>query len=298
MAATYPYTLYDPVTGAPIQPAPAATSRYTLNDAAGNPLAIQPAVSRSVPPPGSLHWSDYADEASVYDPKKILDAQRRGWEKAGVTAAIGAGGEIAQMALSAIPTAQDRENTKRLAELAAHKGLTQAERAELDASLLNPVRAMSAENQLRDEALVAGMGSGDLGALTRARAAGDARETQASIQAGEVAAKINQQRVEADRLEEQQRIAYKSEAARARLERIGQIIGNLGEQFGKVYAAQADVVRADDADLLAMQAARNPDGSAVYPGLQTMTLDQIRVDYAAALKGKDTTGFGEVGAAE
>ena len=218
-------------------------------------------------------------------PGDIQREQAAGLREAGIAAGIGAAGTLAQLGLSYIPTAQDKQNEERLDALAKHKGLTQGERAEIDEQSMRGVRAFAAENQKRDEALLAGMGSTDVGALTRSRREGDRQLNQASIQAANIGIQAEREKVAQDIAEEERRLSYKSGKQDQRINLGMKTIEGLAEQAGPVISAQATGRDVTDAQLLAMQRARNPDGGKAYPGFSDdMSIEALRATYEAMWK--------------
>lgn len=182
-----------------------------------------------------------ATPRTVYD-KSAQQAQRSDLAGAG---AISAGLQAAQLAAMLMPTAQDRENKKRLEELEKLRdqgrlGLTGAERAEAETAMLNPVRALATEQRQRSEAQMAGMGQQLSAAdLQRAEKVSQQQAQDKAFQAGATISQMNLDRAQQQLTELQQRIAYKSERQKGRLEAGSQAIGQAGQLLGQVRATKA-----------------------------------------------------------
>jgi hypothetical protein len=238
-------------------------------------------------------WYKYTDPRQT-DPffgfstgNDVRSAQQAGLREAGVAAGVGALGTLGQIGLSMIPTAQDHQNDERLGELAAHKGLTQGERADIDEQAMRGVRALATERQARTEGQIAAAGSTDVGALSRARSAAARDVNDAAIKAADIGIQANREQVAADKAEEERRIAYKSEKAQDRLNLAQETLSGLAQQAGPVLARNAAMREPTDEQFLSAQGMVNADGGPAYPGLQGKTVDQMRALWRAQLRGGD-----------
>lgn len=148
----------------------------------------------------------------------------------------------AQIGMSFVPTAQDRENKARRAELerrraAGRMGENAQEDAFIEASSMNPVRALATQQGQRGEAERA-----SVGATRSARQAleserlGRGQVTEAAGKVGLQKAQRFLERKASEEQELQQRIAYDSEKQKNQLSVIGQTISGLAGLGGK-YAA-------------------------------------------------------------
>jgi hypothetical protein len=242
-----------------------ATGAVSYVDATGAPVA----------PPASTWVAD--DDAFVgYSPGDLQRAQAQGAEQTAVAAGIGGLGSAAQFALLAAPTAMDKENNKRLGELALHKGLSGGERADIDEQAMRGVRALATESQARDESALAASGQHSAASLQRARASNADALNRASIQAADIGIEANRAKVAADTQEEQERIRAKGERQKQTIEMAGQTLAGLLQAAAPAVAAAAVPTAPTDRQFLAMQSAKNADGSAMYPGMQGKSLDDLR----------------------
>lgn len=228
---------------------------------------------RYVDPRGTAYDPFNYDTAT---PADIAAANKAGVRDAAIAGGIGALGTVAQLGLTYAPTMQDEENKKRLAALAKRKGLSQAERAEIDEQAMRSVRTLAAESQNRDEAALAAGGQTSAAALSRARRDNARSLNEAAIQAADIGIRENRAQVLRDRQEEQERIAYEGGRERQRIELIGQTIAGLGQAVAPVLAANPVASMPTEAQMLAMQRARGPNGEPIYPGLQGMSLNEMR----------------------
>lgn len=239
---------------------------------ATNPYA--PAAAKYITVGDNRYVSE--DPLAMSSAADLARAQRQGNTQAGIVAGIGAVGRVAQLGLAALPTAEDRENKKRLAELSKHKGLNQGELSELNHSLMDPVRALSTENRSRAEAVAAGSGQNDVSTLTRIQRNNEANTNAAALNAGIEVSRQNREQINADKREEQERIAYKGQRASERIAMISQTLGGLANTLGPVIAAGAVKTEPTDAELLRYQGLKTDAGAPVYPGLQGMNAQQLR----------------------
>lgn len=155
---------------------------------------------------------------------------------------LGAVAGGAQIGMSYIPTAQDRENKAKLADLerrraAGRLGQDAQEDAFIEASSMNPVRAFATQQTQQGEAERA-----SVGATRSARQAleseriGRQQVTEAAGKVGLQKAQRFLERKAGEEQELQQRLAYESEKQKNRLSMIGQTISGLAGLGGK-YAA-------------------------------------------------------------
>lgn len=253
---------------------------------------------RSRTPPVASTWMGAPDDTGSglsgwTDPTELRAAQKQALGQAGVTAGIGAAAELGQLGLSFIPTPQDTYNKERLGELegaerANHLGLTGAERQQAEHTLMDPVRSMATEERASAEGHLAGMGGASAADLARVRRESERRVNEAALQAGTEIERQNLAAAEAQRQEMEQRRSYESERQRGRIDQVGQMVEGLAKLAGPVLAEQPAFTKISDAQLRAMQSAKAPDGSPLYPGLTGLSVDAMRTDYEALLRGKAT----------
>lgn len=250
-------------------------ARYIAVDANGNP--INPAALQYMGESGSTFGAG--------TPGDVQRAQREGWKQAGTVAGIGALGSLAQLGLTYANTPQDTYNAKRLAELeGSRKGLSGEERQVFEETLMAPVRAMGSENRARSESTIAAMGGASVADLARVRRDSERATNEASVAAGGQIARANLEAAAAQRKEEEERRAYESSRKSQRIEMIGQTIAGLAREMGPVLAAQATKQAPTDAQFASMKAARRPDKTPVYPGLQGLSSAEMRTAWAAEMK--------------
>ena len=271
---------------------------YSLDGVDPNGLggAIDPATGKPVRKassamPGSVAYADDTYDLG-YSPGDITRAQNAGAKQAGVAAGIGAAAQLGQLGLTFVNTAQDKKNKERLAELeSTRKGLSADERRVAEDTMMNPVRAMATESRQKNEASLAAMGGSSVADLTRVRRESERRVGEAGVQAGANIAKLDLDAAAAQRAEEESRRSYESSRARQRIEMLGQTLAKGAEMMGPVLASSAVKTAPQDADLVRMQGAKRGDGTPVYPGLQGLSLDQIRANWEAEQKGEKTGVF-------
>ncbi len=210
----------------------------------------------------------------AYSPEDIAASQKQGLKDAGIAAGIGAASSLAEIGLSAIPTAADNENRKRLDELAKHKGLSGGERADIDEQAMRGVRALATESQARDEGALAASGQHSAASLQRVRSSNADALNRAAIAAADIGIQANQRKVAQDTQEEQERISYKGDRQREKIKYAIDGINGLASLAGPVLAAQPDRVMPTEAQFRAMQRAKDPDGNAMYAGLQGLGYDE------------------------
>lgn len=190
-------------------------------------------------------------------PADIQRQQAEAWKTLGTQAGVGALLTAGQIGLSALPTVADTYNEAELARLeklgqAGKLGLSAGQRQQAEATTMNPVRALASESQRRGEAFQASMGdSGNVATLERERQATKKAVSDAAVRAGIA---INQADLEAEerqRMEMEQRRAYKAEREKKPFEMIGQALSALAPTLGKVAAGFAESRQPYDAELLA-----------------------------------------------
>lgn len=211
-------------------------------------------------------------------------ANQAGVKDAVLAGGISALGTAAQIGLSAIDTAQDRENKKRLAALAKDKGLSTGERAEIDERAMRGVRALAAENQTRDGDALASAGQTSAAALQRSRASNADALNRAAIHAADIGIRADRDQVRADQQEEQERIAYKSERARQRIEMVGQAVAGIAQSVAPVLAANPSARAPTDRELDRMR------DSGKYPFLWEMDNAAARAKWTADQKAAQQRG--------
>lgn len=221
-----------------------------------------------------------APDYSTYTYGDMQRAQARGNERAALAAGVGALGAGAQIAAAALPTAADVENEKRLKELAKHKGLTQAQRAEIDEQAMRKVNAYARESQHRTDEALAASGQHSAADLYRARLAEKNALNAATIGAADIGIRENRAQVQRDVDEEQERIDEKAARQREVKGLIAQAIAGGVMATAKPLAAGLVQDEPTDAQLLWMQSAKDKNGNPLYPGLQNgATPDDIRLLY-------------------
>lgn len=220
----------------------------------------------------------------AYAPEDIAAANKQGTKEATIAAGIGAAGTLAQGIVTAIPTAADVENKKRLADLAKHKGLTQGERADIDEQAMRQVKALAASAERKDEALLAGDTTHSARALQEARLTNRRAVNDAAIEAADIGIRENRAQVQRDVQEEQERILTKDARQREIVNLALQSIGGLAGPLGRVAAAAPSAVAPSKAQFDAMKGAMDEFGRPLYPGVQDMGYDQFRADWVARYK--------------
>jgi hypothetical protein len=185
-------------------------------------------------------------------------------------AGIAAGMQALQLGMSFVPTAQDTRNKEKLAELerleeAGKLGLSDAERAQYQRELMNPVRALARESRLATEAATASMGTGtSVANLTRA-AREERRDVQnAAVQAGTIIGRANLEKADAQLRELEERTAYKSNQAADRLGLGMRSLSQVAPMVGQAAAAQVQPVELTPAQIRER-----------FPELRGMTDDQL-----------------------
>jgi hypothetical protein len=232
----------------------------------------------------------FADDEQIgfsYDPAEIARQERDGLKRAAIVGGIGALGNAAQVGLTLIDSAQDVENKKRLAELDKHKGLSEAERAEIDEQAMRGVRALANEAQTRNNDALAASGRTSAKDLQRARRANTDAVNRASIAAADIGIREQRAQVARDTQEEQERIAYEGQRVKDRISLVGQSIGGVMQALAAPIAAQSVKDEPSDAQLLALGTAKRADGRLLYPSYEGLSAEQARnrwrADYAAAM---------------
>ena len=148
----------------------------------------------------------------------------------------------AQIGMSFVPTPQDRENKAKLGDLerrraAGRLGQNAQEDAFIEASSMNPVRALATQQAQRGESERASVGASQSArqALESERI-GRQQVTEAAGKVGLQKAQRFLERKAGEEQELQQRLVYESEKQKNRLSMIGQTISGLAGLGGK-YAA-------------------------------------------------------------
>jgi len=178
------------------------------------------------------------------------------------TAALVSGlGQAAQLGATFVPTAQDAYNRRRMGEIETRQsqiqrelenrdfGLSAEERQLLENTAMAPVQAMARESRLNEEAALASMGGTSAAAQVRARreerrnVADQARAAALGIEAQDI--RLAQEQMAelkredtALREEGEERVAYKSERAKGRLEAGVATVGALGNIMGTTMAGK------------------------------------------------------------
>jgi hypothetical protein len=248
--------------------------------------------------PSAVRYGTYDPATDPFGGAYAADLQaanKRGWRDAGIASGIGAAGEAAQLGLTLVDTAQDTENAKRLAELSRHVGLSEGERRDIDEQAARGVKVLSAQRQRRTEDAMASGGGRSAAELQESRRTSEKAVNEASIEAADIGIRENRAQVIRDRQEKQERIAYESERERQRIAMIGNAIGGLAQQFGKIYAQNPEQVAPSDAQWDAMRTARDAEGKPIYQGLQDISNDAARAawerDYRARVASQDAAGL-------
>lgn len=211
-----------------------------------------------------------------YNPDDILRQERQGGQRAAIAAGIGAAGSLAQLGLTAIDTAQDRENDRRLAELKKDKGLSAAERADIDEQAMRGVRALASEAQTRNDDALAASGRHSAADLQRARRSNTDAVNRAAISAADIGIRQDREQVRRDTQEEQERISYKSDRSRQRIEMLGQTLAGVMQASAAPIAAGVVVEEPSMGLLVSMRGAVGPDGKPAYPSLQGKSGGELR----------------------
>lgn len=219
-----------------------------------------------------------------YSPEDIAAANKQGTKEALINAGIGAAGTLAQGIVTAIPTAADVENRKRLKELAAHKGLTQGERADIDAQAMRQVKALANETQQADERLLAGDTTHSARALTENRLTNQRALNDAVIRAADIGIRENRAQVQRDVQEEQERIKTKDDRQRELVDLALNTIGGLAGPLGRVAAAAPSAAAPSKAQFDAIKGAMDEYGRPLYPAVQDINYDQYLADWTARYK--------------
>lgn len=203
------------------------TKGQQLYDAAGNPVDMDALTA--------------AQNMPLTEGEMVL-ARRAHAREMGANLGLAGLAGGAQIGMSLIPTAQDRENKARLADLerrraAGRLGESAQEDAFIEASSMNPVRAFATQQAQRGEAERASVGAAQSArqALESERI-GRQQVTEAAGKVGLQKAQRFLERKAAEERELQQRIAYESEKQKNTLSMIGQTISGLAGLGGK-YAA-------------------------------------------------------------
>jgi hypothetical protein len=196
---------------------------------------------------------DYSDPT-----KAAMLEQQRQIETAALVSGLG---QAAQLGATFVPTAQDAYNRRRMGEIETRQsqiqrelenrdfGLSAEERQLLENTAMAPVQAMARESRLNEEAALASMGGTSAAAQVRARreerrnVADQARAAALGIEAQDI--RLAQEQMAelkredtALREEGEERVAYKSERAKGRLEAGVATVGALGNIMGTTMAGK------------------------------------------------------------
>lgn len=217
-------------------------------------------------------------------PSDIAEQQRQGWKEAGTVAAIGGGASALQTALLAAPTASDKYAKENLASLARHKGLTRGQRADIDEQAMRGVRALAAESQQQDEAILSGAQTHSAAAIQNARKVNADAVNKAAIEAADIGIRENRAQYQRDVEKEAQLTEYQSRRRSEIFDKIGATVGELAETFGPVLAQQPSMRGPTEAEFTQWQGQKNPDGSPLYPGIQGISYADYSRSYADELR--------------
>lgn len=247
-----------------------AMGAVEMDPATGKPIR-RDANGRKIPD-GVSYKEDavYGSMLNAYSPSDIARLEKQGAERAAVVGGIGALGDAAAFAATMVPTAADLENTKRLKELDAHKGLSSAERSEIDEQAMRGVRTLGAEVQRSMGDDLAASGQHSAAALQRARRAGMDAMNSAAIKAGDIGIRENREQVQRDRIEEQERIAQKAKRDNEGRKVAVEAVTGLLKAVAPAMAAQSVKSEPTDAQLVEL-AARMDGQNPAYPGLRGST---------------------------
>lgn len=212
------------------------------------------------------------------DRRRISAANMR---ELGAVGGAGALAELAQVGLSAIPTATDTRNAEKLAELQAREksgtlGLTAEEAAQAQSTLVNPARALAAESRERANAQLASMGNTSLAAQSAVRAAAEKTAQDAALRAGQAITQANIEARVRNTRELEQRTQTEADKQAATVNRIGATIGQLATMGGKIAAAQVGKRDMTEAELKTLATATDKDGTLVNPDLAAAKTDAER----------------------
>lgn len=178
------------------------------------------------------------------DPQRVAmaNAQRKQIRTA---AGIGAAGQALQAGVSFIPTGADRENNQALARLEARRkagttGKDARRDAIMDRELMSPVRALATESRQRTEARLAASGANkSAGDIQRARETEQRVVAEGARGAGLQKAKARSVRIDQELQELQNRLNFKGQQQRARIDAVGSALGAVGSAAGTIAAYQA-----------------------------------------------------------
>lgn len=224
---------------------------------------------------------DYFDEYTT--PDDIKRAQEAAFAEYGVNAGVGGLGLLGQVGLSFEDTEQDTKNKSELGKLEGLEkrgklGLTGEERSTYERGLLNPVKAMGAEQGRRDEARLASGSAGKSAAdVVRVQRESDRRLDEAGLQAAQKIEQAHLQRKADQRQEMEERRSYESGRETQRLNLISETIPGILANVGKVAAGIALPAKMTDAQIIRMQKQTDPaTGKPLWPGLLGKDLAEAR----------------------
>lgn len=214
-------------------------------------------------------------------PGDIRRAQQAATAEYGVNAAIGAVGSAAQLGTSLIDTQQDTRNKQELGRLKALEkrgklGLTGEERSTYERGLLNPVKAIAADMNARQQAVAAAGPRRDAASVVRDEREAARRLDQAAADAAQKIEAAHIARKAEQRKELEERTSYESGRETQRLNYVAQSIPGLLANVGKAAAGIALPAQVTDAQIVQMQRATDANGRPVYPGIQNLSPDAAR----------------------
>lgn len=202
----------------------------------------------------------------------------------GTQAVIGGLADLAQWGLGAIETDTDKRNKAEIQRLEKEPGLSADEAAYLDATMLDPARALARESRERAEQRLSRMDNTSLAAQKAVQAAADENAREAALAAGREKARADIEARAANRRELEQRYQYEANKEKANIDRASQMLGSLAQMGGRIAAAQVGKREPKDADLLAMSKETKADGAPAYPDLWGKGPDEIRAKIDAQEK--------------
>lgn len=264
------------------------TAWVTVDAITGEPVDTTPSKVGMAYSSATAQDDPFLGGSSYNDLKR---ADTAGAQRAAVVGGIGALGTAAQMGAQFIPTAADKENEKRLAEIEKTPGLTKARRAEIDEQAMRGVRALAGERMVRTGDALASTGNTSAAAIQRARESEASALNKAAIESSDIGIREEQAERARRETEKQERIAYQAGRANARISFVSQALGELMQATAPAIAAGVVGRGPTDKELLALQAKKNPDGTPMYPGLQGKTADEIRALAFEQWKNRGVSGM-------
>lgn len=129
-----------------------------------------------------------------------------------------------EWAAGALPDAVEVAAQRRLAQLARHKGLSKAERSEIDERAMRGVRTLAAEHSRRVGDLMAASGTQSAAAIHGARLTEMAALNTAAIEAADIGIREDRAQADRDRQEERELLEECTRRGRERLKFLGQAL--------------------------------------------------------------------------